>query len=445
VLAGALAAFALAGCGGSGHHRQRTPEATLVPAATTTAGRTDASRLVPAAPASAAGGRSPALRHLGRALAHDLHGLGHDTGALVYDITTRATLFAVRPGVRRPPASVEKLYTTVAATTLLGGGAVLHTVVFGTGHLRHGIWHGDLYLRGDGDPTFGDGSFNRTYEHGFGPTAAELADQLARDGIHRVSGRVIADESLFDTLRGGPLTGDRPDVGDYGGQLSALVYDHGATAPGWRSPAAFAAHELVLTLRDRGISARASHATATTPASARRLAAVDSPPVSVLLKLMDVPSDDLIADLLTKQLGFRFGGEGTLDAGADEIARTIAAGYGLHPTILDGSGLDKADRSSPAQVVTLLRDIWRTPPGRLLAASLPVVGETGTTQSIAVHTRAQGNCIAKTGTLDFVTNLAGYCDAAGHQMLAFALFVDGPGNWTALAALGHMVGAIAAY
>ena len=255
---------------------------------------------------------------------------------------------------------------------------------------------------------------------------------------------MIGDESLFDTLRGGPLTGYQPDIPDYGGELSALVYDHGATGGGM-NPAAFAAHELALTMRDMDIRARADRSTAFTPAGAHLLAIVQSPPLSVLLKLMDVPSDDLFADLLAKQIGYRYTGHGTLAAGAAQISAVIAKNYDLHPTILDGSGLDKADRSSPDQVVSLLRDVHSTPVGTLLANSLPVVGETGTVQSIAVHTAAQGHCIAKTGTLDDVTNLAGYCTARDAHTIVFALLLDGPENWQALELLSKMVGAIAAY
>ena len=56
-------------------------------------------------------------------------------------------------------------------------------------------------------------------------------------------------------------------------------------------------------------------------------------------------------------------------------------------------------------------------------------------QTIGVHTAAQGRCVAKTGTLNYVTNLAGYCRSRGRHTLAFALFIDGPGNWPAIALL----------
>jgi D-alanyl-D-alanine carboxypeptidase/D-alanyl-D-alanine-endopeptidase (penicillin-binding protein 4) len=158
---------------------------------------------------------------------------------------------------------------------------------------------------------------------------------------------------------------------------------------------------------------------------------------------MDGPSDDLFAEMLTKQLGVRVGGgAGTIAAGAKVIASVIAS-YGLHPTIVDGSGLSRADSTSPAEVVSLLRQIWHSPIGNGLAAALPVVGVNGTVRAIGVRTPAQGRCIAKTGTLNDVTNLAGYCTNGARHVLAFALFVDGPPNFKATKTLAQMVGAIA--
>ena len=93
----------------------------------------------------------------------------------------------------------------------------------------------------------------------------------------------------------------------------------------------------------------------------------------------------------------------------------------------------------------LLRSLRDTPVGRELDSTLPIVGVNGTTAHIGLRTRAQGRCIAKTGTLDGVTNLAGLCHAAGGHMLAFALFLDGPTLDQARVLLTRMVGAIASY
>ena len=258
-----------------------------------------------------------------------------------------------------------------------------------------------------------------------------------------MTGPVIGDASLFDALRGGPNTGGAPDIPDFGGQLAALTYDHGATMARL-TPGAFAAKELALTMGGAHIHTRAASFTARTPHGAHELAVVTSPPMSVLLKLMDVPSDDFFAEMLTKLLGAHFGTGGTTDAGADVIS-TALAGYGVHPKIVDGSGLSRSDGSSPLEVVDLLRAVYRTPAGRILRDSLPVVGVSGTTRNIGVATAAQGRCVAKTGTLNYVTNLAGYCRTRGGHTLAFAIFLDGPSNETSIQLLTRMVGPIARY
>ena len=431
----------IAGCGGGGHAPKPSSDASVgAPIAHTATTTTQVQTATAPKPSPA----PPNLIALRAALSSTLAKGGPLTGALVYDLTAKQTLFSVRADVGRPPASVEKLYTTVATLNELGPNDRLKTTVVGAGHLGPGgVWHGNLYLVGGGDPTLGDGAFNRNWEHGYGPTANQLVGQLVHDGIKHVTGWVIGDAALFDELRGGPATGYAPDVPDFGGQLSALSYDHGSTYKKL-NPGAFAAKELVLTMHGAGIGARPLNRTLPAPGGAQTLASAQSPPLSVMLKLMDVPSDDFFAEMLTKQLGVRFGTAGSITAGAQVISNVIES-FGLHPRIVDGSGLSRSDRSSPGEVVDLLKTMWNTPTGRILAASLPVVGVSGTVQGIAAHTAAQGRCIAKTGTLNYVTNLAGYCTAQNHHVLAFALMVDGPGNWTAIQLFDQMVPAIAKY
>lgn len=378
------------------------------------------------------------------ALAKGMRRAGPASGALVYDVGAHAELFGLRATVKRPPASVEKLWTTCALMQKLGPNARLHTTVLGTGSLRRDVWHGDLYLRGGGDPTFGDPTFNKVWEQGYGPTANQLVAQLLAHGIRQVTGHLIGDESLFDRRRGGMLTKLLVDVPDFGGQLSALTYDHGTTVP-HDNPATFAARELALTMRASHVDVRAATDTARTPAAAHLLAIVASPPMATMARLMDVPSDDLFAELFTKQLGILFGRGGSIAAGAHEIGATIADAYGLHPTIVDGSGLSRADRSSPLEVVDLLRDVWHTSVGDELKASLPTVGREGTVKGMGLKTAAAGRCVAKTGTLDYVTNLAGYCHTRSGKNLAFAVFIDGPDNGTASLAESKMIAAIARY
>ena len=426
----AVAAAGIAGCGGGRASTSAPPTRRTTPTASTTTPI--------AAPRPTLGGR----HQLGVELEHELKLAGSRSGAYVYDLTTGTPVFSLRASTKRPPASVEKLFTSIVSLDELGRSARLHTAVYGAGRPgAGGVWHGDLYLRGGGDPTFGSATFNRLYEQGYGPTVSQLVAQLVGDGIRSVTGQVIGDASLFDSRPGVPSSGFAPDIADIGGELAGLTYDHGGSSG--LTPGAFAARALARALRADHISALAAPYAGVTPPRARRLAIVSSPPLSVLLRLMNVPSDDFFAEMLLKQLGARFGTGGSTASGAHVVSSVLGADYEVHPTVTDGSGLSRTNRASPIEVVALLRAVWRTSAGNALLSSLPAVGVDGTVRTIAIGTPAQGRCFAKTGTLDNVTNLAGYCHAAGHQLVAFALFIDGPANWQAIPLIGKMVASIA--
>ena len=111
---------------------------------------------------------------------------------------------------------------------MLGPGARLRTAVLGTRATAGAAWLGDLYLRGGGDPTFGDAGFNRVWDRGQGATVRTLVAQIAGRGIRRVTGQVFGDESLFDAAAAACRASYAMDMPDFGGQLSALAFDHGS-------------------------------------------------------------------------------------------------------------------------------------------------------------------------------------------------------------------------
>ncbi len=369
--------------------------------------------LLAVAPAGAQSLQSTIVRQLARA--------GGASGAYVLDTTTGQPLAAVRATVGRNPASVEKLYTTATALLRLGPAATLDTTVLGAGTLDDaGTWHGDLYLHGGGDPTLGGPGFAQGAYGVTGPTIDDLAAQLQAAGIAAVTGSVLGDESLLDGLRGPPATGDALDVTDLGGPLSGLLFDRGlATKPHQRlstHPALVAAQRLATALRQLHVHVAGRTGERVAPPGTTALATVSSPPLATLVRLTLVPSDNFIAELLLKVLGARLGGAGSSAAGVAVVRATIAR-LGIHPTIADGSGLSRADRTSPRQVVALLEAL-RT--NASLRAGLPVAGRTGTLALRMRHTTAQDRCDAKTGTLSNVSALAGYCRAANDHLLAFA-------------------------
>ena len=149
---------------------------------------------------------------LQRHMAHELTLAGPHSGAYVYDMTTGKALFAERATHARPPASVEKLYTATTALELMGPTRALETTVLGAGHLAPGgVWEGNLYLRGGGDPTFGTSAFIASHYGGVGASVSTLAEQLVKaTGIRASPGRWMGDESYFDSLRGEPSSDYAP-------------------------------------------------------------------------------------------------------------------------------------------------------------------------------------------------------------------------------------------
>ena len=113
-------------------------------------------------------------------------------GVLICDYHTGDTISAFRANSVIPPASTMKLLTTATAVELWGGDYHIETPITYDGYIRDGVLHGNLYIEGRGDPTFGSrhvGSRNFLYR---------WARQLRQIGIKRITGYVVADASYFD-------------------------------------------------------------------------------------------------------------------------------------------------------------------------------------------------------------------------------------------------------
>lgn len=78
---------------------------------------------------------------------------GAAVSVVVRDATTGDLRYAREPTARLLPASCAKLGTSAAAMELLGPDHRFRIEVLADGTRRHGVLHGDLYLRGTGDPT----------------------------------------------------------------------------------------------------------------------------------------------------------------------------------------------------------------------------------------------------------------------------------------------------
>jgi D-alanyl-D-alanine carboxypeptidase/D-alanyl-D-alanine-endopeptidase (penicillin-binding protein 4) len=320
------------------------------------------------------------------------------SGAVVVDLQTGGLLFARHPDLPLAPASNEKLTVSFTALHELGTSYRFRTEVFGRGYQEDGVWHGDVFLKGFGDPTLTSLQVER------------LATQIADLGIVRIDGRVYGDESWFDAQRTAPGWKASYYINECA-PLSALIVDRGwydhHTA---RQPALAAAGELKLLLRKHGVASGVvglGHA----PDDAYALAQVDSDPLPVVVAQMDHESDNFIAEMLLKEIGAEAGDAGTTAAGAVVVRRDLlAAGVPLTGVrISDGSGLSLDDRLTARTLAALLVAVWNDADLRNpFWASLPIAGINGTLDKRLRTPPARGAVRAKTGTTDRASALSGY-------------------------------------
>ena len=167
------------------------------------------------------------------------------------------------------------------------------------------------------------------------------------------------------------------------------------------------------------------------PANLVEMAHVPSAPLAKLLDRMLKRSDNLIADSLARALGhIYFKRAASYATGADairEILRT-KAGIDLGSALLaDGSGLSAHNLIKASQMLAVLDFIARNDQQLQLINKLPVAGMSGTlgSRGSVQMPPLVKNVTAKTGTLQNVSNLAGFITTASGQRKAFVVMVNG--------------------
>ena len=352
--------------------------------------------LVLAAPARAA---DPTLgTRLAKALAVP-HVDPARTAALALDLRTGTVVFQRNPTLSLVPASNQKLPVAYAALALLGPGYRFHTEVVGSGSLVGDVWHGDLWLRGYGDPTLLPGDLRA------------LAAEVASWGIRRVDGAVAADESWFDARRTAP--GWRPSFYLHESPpLSALVVDRGLYRGTTSANPALAAGSLLRqALADAGVRVTGRTRTGVLTSAGLPLARDVSEPLADLVRFMGRESDNYTAEILVKQLGAVFAGRGSTAAGTRVVRDALGeAGVPLGGVRLaDGSGLSGHDRLTAAALVALLEaGLAQTDLRDAFLQSLAVAGVSGTLEDRLEKRPARGRVIAKTGTTRLASALSGF-------------------------------------
>lgn len=398
------------------------------------------------------------------------------TGEVVYERDSK---------ILTRPASNLKLLTTAAALHELGHDFRFRTLIFVDSLQADGIVHGNLYIKGFGDPELRTADLD------------SVALRVKAMGILQISGDIIGDNTYFDDQiwGNGWMWDDEPDPDEM--FISALsvnkncvtIFAAPTAMPGnsvlvacepptpyvsiqntartvrdsvvvplkisrlfkerlntitirgeirqgeniqqhrlsvWQ-PELYAAQLLKETLQRNGIVVFGQPGIGLTPATAQQLCERDWPLDSVVVAMNKI-SDNLSAENILKTLGAQKRGlPGTARNGISVVNGFLST-LGIDTTthyIADGSGVSHYNLLTVDELVTLLVVVAKKPDiFPVLYASLPIAGVDGTLQNRMIGTAATGNLHGKTGTLSGVSSMSGYVTTQDGEMLAFGMLMQ---------------------
>lgn len=359
-------------------------------------------------------------------------GLGALSGRVV-DPVTGTVLWELDAATALVPGSTAKLLTAAAALLALEHDVTLDTTVVA------GTEPGTVVLVGGGDPTLSALAAPAESVYPDAPRLDDLVDAVQGAVQHPVT-RVLVDADRYagDVLAPGWLPADVP--AGFVAPIVPVMLDGGradpaaATSPRVDLPAQAAAAELA---RRLGADPAATGIGAAPP-GARVLGTVPSAPVEDLVTTMLSTSDNVLAEVLAREVALVTGAEPSFVGGARAVLDVLAdAGFDTSTTTLaDGSGLSTTDRVTAELLAALLTAAAgpddaapRTAQLRPLLVGLPVAGGSGTLADRYEGTEAddaRGWVRAKTGTLTGVNSLAGTVLDVDGRLLVFALISNGP-------------------
>ena len=148
---------------------------------------------------------------------------GASISLMIKDIGSDSVIYSYDAEREVIPASVMKIVTTATALEVLGENFRYETAIMYDGEITGDTLHGNLYIRGSGDPTIGSVDMGRDRDK----IICEWVKAVKDAGVHNIAGAVIADESIFDT-EGISMKWMREDLGSYYGQgcYGLNVYDN---------------------------------------------------------------------------------------------------------------------------------------------------------------------------------------------------------------------------
>lgn len=350
------------------------------------------------------------------------------------------------------PASTMKSLTSATALSVLGEDFRFATPVELRGSRQGHAWAGDLDVRACADPTLESEYFDKNL--GF---CDSIISRLKKMGISSISGKVRVIECLKDAgpapqweiedvawsygaalfganwrdnvFRLWPATGrTKPHVPGLkiekrhdadGTELirgvesdRLIVYGRNFSNKKWvvtstmPEPGTVLAYELTQRLRDAGIAVGGKDVALSSTAAKSEVYTHRSPAARHILRSLMVRSDNMMAEGMLRAIS----PDGTRkDAVKREKELWASRGIDLrYNGVIDGSGLARSNRLSPAKLGEVLMWMAKGPHAELYPALFPLAGEHGTMKNFMAKTPLKGRLALKTGSVSGVQCYAGY-------------------------------------
>jgi D-alanyl-D-alanine carboxypeptidase/D-alanyl-D-alanine-endopeptidase (penicillin-binding protein 4) len=320
-----------------------------------------------------------------------------------------------RPTARSRPASNEKLLTTQTLLSEVGPDFQYSTRFYVSGPISDtGVEDGDLVVLAGGDPTL---------------TSSELgllAKDLHNDGLRRVTGNLVIDDSRYNHVTRAP--GWKADfVPDETGPIDAFSVDsdsHGHSASYLANPTLANAALLRKALHHAKVKVTGSNVAGRRPRGSTKILTHHSETLGKIVQETLTVSDNYNAEMMLREAGFQRSGKGTRLNGVAAITAT-ARRLGVHlGRVEDGSGLSYDDQESPQAILRWLRAIHTSATGQVVYDSVPTSCRTGTLEFRLCGKHVRGRVHAKTGTLDHVVALSGWAHTRSGALVTFSFLLS---------------------
>ncbi len=183
------------------------------------------------------------------------------------------------------------------------------------------------------------------------------------------------------------------------------------------------------------------------PAERRTIVETKSPTLREIGTVLMKVSQNLYAETLLKAVGAARGGLGTFEGGLIAV-RSALTSWGVPDdgyVNADGSGLSRYNYLAAATVTAVLEREYKDERHRdAFVATLPIAGKDGSLATRMRRTRAEGNAVAKTGSISNARSLSGYVRTRDGEMLVFSIIANdfvipsATVNWIADLAVEHL-------